>query len=219
MEKVQKNDFIEITYTGRLEDGTIFDTTDEKIAHEAKIPHTHNKLKPAVICVGEKQLLSGLDNGLEGQEIGKEFSLTLQPEDAFGKRDVKNIEMMPIATFKEHKMVPQPGLQFDADGRRGVITKVSGGRVIVNYNHPLAGKKVIYTCMINKKITDIKEQIQSFLEKTLKMGKEYIPISINDGNAIVELPLQLPPQFISVLAEKLKALTKVDVEFKVKEDK
>ena len=76
MEKIQNKDFIEIDYTGRLEDGTIFDTTKEKAADDAKIPHNHNNLKPAIICVGEKQLLPGLDKGLEGQEVGKEFLLT-----------------------------------------------------------------------------------------------------------------------------------------------
>ncbi|NQV91750.1 peptidylprolyl isomerase [Candidatus Woesearchaeota archaeon] len=219
MDKIQNKDFIEITYTGKLEDGTIFDTTNEDIAHQAKIPHNHNSLKPAVICVGEKQLLPGLDAGLEGQEVGKEFSVTLEPEDAFGKRDVKHIEMMPLSVFKEHKMQPHVGLQFDADGRRGVITKVAGGRVIVNYNHPLAGKTVIYTCTINKKITDPKEQIESFLSTTLRVGREHMITSINENKAIVELPLQLPLEFTGSLTEKLKELTKVDIEFKVKENK
>ncbi len=219
MEKIRNKDFIEIDYTGKLEDGTVFDTTNEKAAHEANIPHNHNSLKPAIICVGEKQLLPGLDKGLEGQDIGKEFSLTLAPEDAFGKRDIKNVEMMPLSVFKEHKMQPRVGLQFDADGKRGVITKVAGGRVIVNFNHPLAGKRVIYTCTITKKVTDTKEQIESFLSSTLRIGKEHMTTFLNEGKATVELPLQLPPQFTGALTEKLKELTKVDVEFKTKEKK
>ena len=61
-----------------------------------------------------------------------------------GKKDVKKVQLVPLATFKEHKLNPHPGLQVDFDGKIGTVMRVSGGRVMVNFNHPLSGKEIIY---------------------------------------------------------------------------
>jgi len=75
MEKVSKKDFIEIEYTGKIkEDNTIFDTTDEDIAKENNL-ETHSGYEPIIICVGEEQLLKGIDGNLEGNDIGKEYDI------------------------------------------------------------------------------------------------------------------------------------------------
>ncbi len=215
-EIVKHHDFIELDYTGKLEDGMVFDTTQKDVAKEKGLPHEN--LKPAIVCVGEGQLLPGLDKALEGKEVGKKFTVTLEAEDAFGKRDVKNMQIIPISTFKDNKLNPHPGFQFDDDqGRRGVVTRVAGGRVIVNYNHPLSGKKVIYDVEINRKVTDAKDQIQSFLSATLRMPN--VPITVAEDKAVVELPMALPPQFTDSLAKKLVELTSLkEIEFKAKEN-
>ena len=162
VDKIKNHDFVEIDYTGKLLDGTIFDTTLEKVAQENNISNEKAKYKPAIICVGEKQLLPGLDDQLADKEVGKEYTINISAEDAFGKRDIKKMKIIPMNTFREHKMQPQPGLQINVDGEIGVVSRVSGGRVIVNFNHPLAGKEVSYIFTINRKITDVKEKISSF---------------------------------------------------------
>ena len=216
-ETIKTHDFVELDYTGKLTDGTIFDTTSEEVAHQAEIPHDHGSLKPMVVCVGEKQLLPGLDDELEGKEVGKKYTVNLQPEQAFGKRDIKKMRIVPMSTFKEHKVQPQPGLQIDIDGERGTVSRVSGGRVIVNFNHPLAGKEVVYEIIVNRKITDKAEQVKSFLNATLRIPEEQIKVEIVEGKAEVELPMGLPPQFTSAIAEKLTELTGLKtLEFKAK---
>ena len=63
VEKVKKGDFIEIDYDGKLPDGTIFDSTDaKKLDHEEHEGHEHG---PAIICIGEHQVLAGLDHFLD----------------------------------------------------------------------------------------------------------------------------------------------------------
>ncbi|HIJ11552.1 TPA: peptidylprolyl isomerase, partial [Candidatus Woesearchaeota archaeon] len=83
---IAKGDFIELHYTGKLLDGSVFDTTDEAIAKESGIHSPRTKFGPTIICVGEKQLLPGLDAGLVGKKLGK-HTIELQAQDAFGKRD------------------------------------------------------------------------------------------------------------------------------------
>src|SRR3989338_7729800 len=217
-EKVQHHDFVEVNYTGKLADGTVFDTTVEAVAHNAGLPHQHGGGKPAIVCVGEKQLLPSLDADLVDKEVGKEYTTILPPESAFGKRDIKKMRIVPMSTFKEQKVNPQPGLQVDIDGELGVITRIAGGRVIVNFNHPLAGKEVTYTFKVRRKVTDLPEQIRSFLHSSLRIPTEQMNVVVDEGKVSVELPLQLPAQLTEMLGQKLVEITPVkSVDFLLKE--
>jgi FKBP-type peptidyl-prolyl cis-trans isomerase 2 len=206
-DKVKNHDFIELDYTGKLTDGTVFDTTLESVAKENGIEAPNFKYAPAIVCVGEKQLLPGLDEALAGQEIGQSFTVNLLAEKAFGKRDVKNIKIVPMSTFKEHKLSPRPGLEVDVDGQRGVVRSIAGGRVIVNFNHHLSGKEVIYQVKVNRIIVDKSEQIKSFLNSTIRVPIEQIKVSINENKAKVELPMALPDSFSNSISKKLQDLT------------
>ena len=150
MVKVNDQDFIEVDYTGRLEDGTVFDTTLENVAKENNIYNPNMKLKPAVVCVGQGQLVSGLDKDFVGKEVGQDLKVNLEAQNAFGKRDIKRMRIVPMNDFKQHKVQPRPGLEIDIDGERGIVSKVAGGRVIVNFNHPLAGRNISYSYKINR---------------------------------------------------------------------
>lgn len=208
-EKLRHHDFVELDYTGKLNDGMIFDTTNEHVAHEAGLPHHHGSLQPTIVCIGEHQLLPGLDKDLEGKEIGKEYTVVLPPELAFGKRDIKNIRIIPMNTFREHEVQPRPGLQVDVDGERGVVTSIAGGRVVVNFNHPLAGKEITYSYTIRRKLTDTTEKIKAFISGSMNLPANQLHVSVAEEKASVELPLQLPAEFTDLLSKKLVDLTGV----------
>ena len=209
-ETVENHDFIEIDYTGKLASGEVFDTTQESVAKENNLITKQSNFSSMIICVGEKQILPGLDDQLDGKEIGKEYTFELKPEDAFGKRDVKKMKIIPSNTFKDHKVQPHPGLQVDVDGERGTITRVSGGRIIVNFNHPLAGKNVIYTIKVLRKVTDTIEKVKSFLHSVLRFPIDAMKVSLKDKRATVEMPMALPPQFTDAVGKKLAELVKLD---------
>ena len=75
MSKIKKHDFIEIEYTGKLEDGGVFDTTSEKVANENHIHNPQMKYGPVVICIGEHQVLKGIDDFLLDKEAGKDYNI------------------------------------------------------------------------------------------------------------------------------------------------
>lgn len=216
-EKIKLHDFVEVDYTGKLPDGMVFDTTIAEVAKEQHIHSEKTTYGPAIVCVGEQQLLPGLDEQLVDKEVGKEYTVTLAPEQAFGKRDIKKVKIIPSGTFREHKMEPHPGLQIDVDGEVGLVSSVSGGRVIVNFNHPLAGKEVVYTFKIRRKVDDAAEQITSFLAMSFKIPEVQMKVEAKEGKATVELPVSLPPPLTDALVKKLAELTGVkELEFKVK---
>lgn len=209
---VKKDDFIEIEYTGRLKDGDIiFDTTDEQTAKESDIYNPNASYEPVIICLGEGQIVPGLDEALQGKEPGK-HKIELPPEKAFGKKDAKLIQMVPLRKFTEHKIKPFPGLQINIDNRMGTVKTVSSGRVLVDFNHPLSGKDLVYEIEIKRVVTDKKEQIDSLLK--ILLGISDAKTEIKDNKAKIELKAQLPPPMAEELKKKIKELTKVsDVEF------
>ncbi len=203
-EKIKKNDFVEIDYTGKLLDGMVFDTTVKNIAEKNGIGSQRAKFGPTIICVGEKQVIPGLDDDLAGKEVGKDYVVNLSPETAFGKRDIKKMKVVPISDFKDQKMRPQPGLQIENDkGEIGTITRVSGGRIIVNFNHPLAGKEVSYEYKIHKIVTDEKVKVVSYLNKVLRIPEEKLNVEIKEQEATIKVPFDLPPQFTKAVEEQL----------------
>jgi FKBP-type peptidyl-prolyl cis-trans isomerase SlyD len=187
---LQKNDFIEIEYTAKTKnDGIIFDTTDEKIAKENKLDQENTPYGPIIICIGQNQVIAGLDKDLEGKEAGKEYTITLQPEDAFGKKSAKLVQLIGTRKFIEQQIAPQPGLQVNIDGMMVTIKTVSGGRVLVDFNHPLSGKVIEYSLKINRKVEDDLEKLKGYLK--LGTGIKEIKAEIKEGKARVELPMEL----------------------------
>lgn len=216
-DKIALHDFLEVEYTGKFSDGKVFDTTDKEVAQKNNIFSPTMKYQPLVVCVGERQLILGLDDALIGKEIGKSYNIDLKPEQAFGKRDIKKIKLVPLVEFKKQNIDPRPGLQINMDGEVGTIVRASGGRILVNFNHPFAGKEVIYDIKINKKVTDKKTQIDSFLELSFNLPN--VETDVKENKATITLPIDLPKPIQEEFSKKLKELTKLkDIIFK-KENK
>jgi len=224
--KINNGDFIELDYTAKLiDEDKIFDTTEVEAAKIAGILHDHDEhkdgghnhehnhlhkedLKPIIICVGEKHILPGLDNKLAGLEIGK-HKIELTDVEAFGKKNTKLLKLMPIALFNEQKIRPYVGLTLDIDGSRGIVRSISGGRVIVDFNHPLAGKKVEYSINIKRNVTSHKEQLEAVL-KLLRFP--FSSVDVADSKAKINIQIELPKEVKEALEKDLSRITKIDVQ-------
>ncbi len=205
---IQVHDFVEVEYTGKLADGTVFDTTSADVAQKNGIASEKTSYGSLVICVGERQILPGIDAQLVGKEVGKSYVMNLSAEQAFGKRDIKKMKIVPINNFREHNLMPQPGLQVDVDGEIGFVTSVSGGRVIVNFNHPLAGKEVVYDVAVTRKIVEVKEKIEYYISSTFRLKKEAVHVEVDAGagKASVDVPFMLPAQFFEAMSKRLQEI-------------
>ena len=162
---VKKGDFIAIDYVGKVkETGQIFDLTNEEVAKKEKIHQEGDKFEPSTIVVGAGHVLKGLDVQLEDLEIGKKVTLEISSDDAFGPRNPELSTLVPIKFFKKEKIAPMPGMPVNIGGQRGIVQTASGGRVRVDFNHPLAGKNLEYELTVLKKVTDNKEQIKALFK-------------------------------------------------------
>ncbi len=184
---IKEKDFIEIEYTGKTKDeNVIFDTTDIEIAKNNNIYNEQMTYKPIIICVGQGQLIKGLDKQIIGKEINKEYTFEIQAEQAFGKKSAKLLKMVPASVFRKQNIQPMPGLQVNMDGLVGTIRTVTGGRIIVDFNHPLASRDLIYNVKINKLITDDKQKIESFIQLEFGFKPENIEIKESTAKIIVK---------------------------------
>jgi len=197
---LQKNDFIEVSYTGK-EGDFIFDTTEEGVAKEAGIHNPKAQYKPITICIGQGQILPGIDEELVGKEVGKEYTFNVPAEKAFGKKDAKLVQLVPTNKFKQAKITPQPGLQVDIDGQRGIIKTVSGGRTLVDFNHPLSGKDVEYNLKIVSKIDDVEKKVSSVVSAMLQMPAA--KATVKDGKATVEVPFDIVKEVADMFGKKV----------------
>ena len=215
---IKKGDFIEIEYTGRLkEDNKIFDTTNEQVAKDNEVHNPNAEYGPVIVCLGEGQIVAGLDEALEGKEPGK-HKIELPAEKAFGKKNAKLIQMVPLMKFTQHKIKPFPGLQINIDNMMGTVKTVSSGRVLVDFNHPLSGKDIMYEIEIKRIVTDKKEQVDSLVK--LLLGIKDAKTEIKADKAEIQIKPELPPQMAEEMQKKIKELTGIDAEFvKPKEEK
>jgi FKBP-type peptidyl-prolyl cis-trans isomerase 2 len=197
---IAKNDFIEIDYTGRTaDDNAVFDTTVKSVADENHL-HSHN-LKPVIICVGEGQLLKSLDENLIGKDIG-EHMIKLTAEQAFGKKSAKLIQLVSTSKFVKEKIQPMPGLQVTIDGMNGLVRTVTGGRTMVDFNHPLASRDLVYTVTIKRIVTDAKEKAESLLAMVFPDVKT----DLAEGVLNVTTKAKLPEELHKMLEERVKKL-------------
>ena len=208
---IKEKDFIEIEYTGKLkEDGFIFDTTSAEIAKENNLFDEKKIYKPIVICVGEAQILQGLDKELIGKELNKSYTIELEAEKAFGKKNAKLLKLVPTNIFRKQRIEPMPGLQVNVDGMFGIIKTVTGGRTIVDFNHPLSGKDVSYDVKVNKLITDPVQKLKSFI--TLELGLKDLKVELKEQTATIELnlPEQIKESFEKKLLELVPEVKKLE---------
>jgi len=182
---MQTNDFIRVVYLAKIkETGQEFDKTDDK-----SIP----------VIVKPGFLIKGLEEVLLGMNVNERKTVEIPPEKAFGDRNPKLIRLVPISEFRKHNTKPQPGMFVKADNIRGRVLSVSGGRVKVDFNNPLAGKTLIYEIEIKEKIENVEDKIKVLFEIYRAANKDKIKVIVKEK----EVEIEVPPLVNSLFKKKI----------------
>ena len=202
----KKNDFVEIEFTARVKDGDIFDSNIKKDLEKAELK---TDAKPFSFCLGQGMFLQGVDEFLIGKDKGK-HTIELTAEKAFGKRKAELIQMMPAKVFKEQNLNPVQGFMFNFDGRVGKILSVSGGRIMVDFNNPVAGKDVVYEVNVLRKLEKIDDKLKSFIDF---LFKKELKFKIQDKKLVLEVEEPIV-KFVEMFKDKFKEIFDLDLEVK-----
>ena len=203
---LKEKDFIEVEFIGKTDEGDVFDSN---IKEELAKLNPQAEAKPFVFSLGQDMFLKGVDDFLVGKEIGK-HTIELTPEKAFGKRDPKLINMIPMKIFHQQQINPVPGYAFNFDGKVGKVLTVSGGRVVVDFNNPLAGKDVIYEINVLRKIEDSKEKIKSLNEFLFRQD---FKSELKDKALTLEVEKGMS-NFVEMFKDKYKSILDLDLQVK-----
>ncbi|MDV0444864.1 hypothetical protein MmiAt1_04080 [Methanimicrococcus sp. At1] len=181
---LKKGDFIRLNYTGKMEDGKVFDTTEEEVAKAENVYTPQGLYGGDVIVIGYGHTIPGLDKELEGKDVGAEGEVTIGPEDAFGMPREDLIQSVSTSKFKDGKA--QVGMVIEQDGRQGVVTKVIGRRATIDFNSPLAGKSVTYSYKIEASLDTPEEKIKGLF--ALYTGVQDADVKVSGDVAEIEIP-------------------------------
>jgi peptidylprolyl isomerase len=188
---VNAGDFILAELTGRSEEtGDVFDTTSEETAKQQGTYDEKRTYGPRLIVVGEGWVLKGLDERLKGLKVGEETKIEIPPAEAFGERDAENVQTIPFRMLRSKGVNPTLGAELEIDGRTAVVRSIGAGRVQVDYNHPLAGRKIQYTVKVTELIADEKQKLKALIRRrfpgadadkfTLKKTKKTLQVGVPD---------------------------------------
>jgi FKBP-type peptidyl-prolyl cis-trans isomerase 2 len=182
---VKNGDFIKIGYTESVDDQVIL-TTDKELATAKGIFDEETQYGPRLIVVGSGQISKGFEEDLIGKEIGYSGKVEVPPEKAFGTRDPNKVETVSITRFKEEK--PAVGMRVGVDNKYGVVTRIIGRKVSIDFNHPLANKTLVYEYKILESIEDRQEKLKSMIKTFARMDLES---EIKDDVAVITVPWEL----------------------------
>ncbi len=134
MDKAKKGDIVKVHYKGKLTTGEQFDSSEGRA--------------PLEFTVGAGQMIAGFDAAIPGMNIGEKKTVTISPEHAYGdKNDEAIIEFPKTNVPAEMKL--EPGMKLQLRNEAGhpvpvVVTEVKDDVVILDANHELAGKELVF---------------------------------------------------------------------------
>ncbi|HOJ96885.1 MAG TPA: FKBP-type peptidyl-prolyl cis-trans isomerase, partial [Methanospirillum sp.] len=179
---IQEGDFIRLHFTGYA-NGILFDTTDEQKAREAGVYEEGRDYTPKVVCVGKRQIILGLDEAIIGKEPGFEETIQVPPEKAFGEHEQELLRSYEKKSFNKK---PERGMVVNIpEAGRGTVVNIIGNRVIVDFNHPLAGQTLTYTYRIEGIVESATEKIAGLIK--LFSGYD-MDVSLEGSTALIQLP-------------------------------
>ena len=135
MDTVKRGDNIKVHYTGKLKDGTVFDSSE---GHD-----------PLEFAGGSGQVIPGLDEAVIGMQVGEKKQVHIPVEKAYGERKDELVIQAPIEQVPPD-LNPEVGMRLEMGGTKGeilrvVVTEISDTHIILDANPPLAGEELDFT--------------------------------------------------------------------------
>ena len=128
LNQVKPNSKVKVHYTGLLYDGSVFDSSEGK--------------EPLEFTIGENQVIPGFENGVKEMKLNEEKNIKIEAKDAYGERDERMVVSIQRDKFPPEIEVGGTLVLKGPEGQRmpAKIKDIKDNEVIIDLNHPLAGK-------------------------------------------------------------------------------
>jgi peptidylprolyl isomerase len=186
----QKGDFILIDYTAKVkETNEVFDTTVQEVAKKERLEKEGEIYEPRLIVVGEGWVLKALDDSLTTMEVNTPATVEISPENAFGPRDAEKVKRVHLKQLAEKGINPALGMRIEYGGKNAIVRSIGAGRVLLDFNPPLAGKTLVYEVTINKKLETSEEKIGALIHRRIPPVEEgKFKFAIQDKTLTIDMP-------------------------------
>jgi FKBP-type peptidyl-prolyl cis-trans isomerase SlyD len=196
-ETVAKGDLIRLDYDIWAETGDkseIIDTTNAAVAKEAHWQgRKDDEFGPVPYELGKNRFPAALEKALEGAKVGAVIEKELAPGEAFGERDPKLIETVSLREIARLPEMRKEGAQLEVgmtltvNGRKGRVTSFTAGRVRLDFNDPLAGRRLKAKVTVKEKITVPEERVKAVVEMEYGRSNEFT-LEIKDNVITMIVP-------------------------------
>jgi len=138
--KIANGTVVGIEYSLHLGDGKVIDASEPS--------------EPLTYLHGEGQIVPGLESALEGLSAGDKKQVTVSPKDGYGERDARGVQEVDRTAFPPD-FDPKPGMELTAEGEDGepvpfVIREVRDDKIVIDLNHPLAGRTLHFDITVRE---------------------------------------------------------------------
>ncbi|WFO75726.1 FKBP-type peptidyl-prolyl cis-trans isomerase [Desulfurococcaceae archaeon MEX13E-LK6-19] len=191
---LKDGDFVLVEYTARVkETGNVFDTTNEEIAKKEGIYDSNKVYGPILVVIGRGWVIKGLEEALKEMNVGEEKEVEIPPEKAFGQRDPSKVKVFSMREFKRRGIDVKVGDVLDFGGTTGIVKSITGGRVVIDFNHPLAGKTLVYKVKILKKLEDITEKAKALVARhlSIKIDEAQVEYKPEEKTLVINIPTRI----------------------------
>ncbi len=187
---LQKGDFILIDYIAKVkETNEVFDTTKDEVAKKEHLHKEGQIHEPELVVVGEGWVLKALDDSLATMEISKPSTVEISPDKGFGQRDPEKIKRIPIKQLYAKEINPVVGARIEFQGKNATIRSVGAGRVLLDFNPPLAGRTLIYDVTVTKKLDTAEQKIGALIHRRVPVVEENkFNLSIKGCDLTINMP-------------------------------
>jgi len=192
--EIKPGDLVKIHYTLIIvDDGNerVYDTTEEEVAKEAGIYDEKRRYGPVWVTVGQGRLIDAIEKALLGAKVGETKEVVAEPEEAYGPYDKSLIKPIPLKRLRQALGVNRiyPGMEVEVEGATGRVVRVTERFAYVDFNHPLAGKKL-------KIILKVLDKAESDAEKVKALAQRYFGVEVEVEEAEEGVVVKLPPSIV-----------------------
>lgn len=134
MTEAQQGKTVHIHYTGKLTDGTVFDSSEGR--------------DPLQFELGAGQVIPGLDKAMRGMEVGESKTIDIKADEAYGSHHPEGVHVVERSALPP-QVDARPGARLQATGQDGnvinlTVVSIDDETVTLDANHPLAGKDLVF---------------------------------------------------------------------------
>jgi peptidylprolyl isomerase len=188
---LEKGDFVLINYTAKVkETNEVFDTTIEETSKKEHLHKEGEIYEPKLVVIGEGWVLKTLDENLTAMDVGKPNSVEIPPDKAFGPRDPEKIKRVPLKQLLAKDIHnPAIGMRIDYNGKMATIRSIGAGRVLLDFNPPLAGKTLVYDVTVDKKLDANEEKVVALIHRRIPVVEpEKFKFTIQKKTLAIDMP-------------------------------